>query len=132
MSDGDFSTARQWSDSSSDEGALITFRFTSAFSGAEYFTKMITIDGRMKVGHLFHIVELQLKLGNCAFRLKVGKKVWRNRTQDLNELFWICQSAQDDLGDSAQFEVEVQVIKVITPEDWETRKIFFMFRHVYD
>ena len=52
MSDDDLSTARQWSDSSSDEEEQITLRFTNALTGAEYFTKMIPIDERMKVGHL--------------------------------------------------------------------------------
>ena len=111
MSDDELSTARQLSDSSSEEEqADVSCRFTNPFTNETYFTKPLKFYREMSVGFLFHIVKSEL--GDCAFHLKVGKQVWQS--EDAYDRFWQSEYVQDELGASEAREIVVQIIKATT------------------
>ena len=115
MSDDELSTARQWSDASSEKEDVIC-RFTNPLTGGTYFTKPLKFDEQMSIGFLVHMVKSEL--GYSAFQLKVGKQVWQ--MGDVYGKFWLHQSVLDALGASDDHEIIVQVIRVTMPEDEET------------
>ena len=117
MSDGELSTARQFSDASSEpEPEQINCHFTNAFTGETYFTQPLEVDSFMSIGFIFNIVKSEL--GDCAFHLKVGKHVWQS--EDVYGKFWQSEAVQDALGASEEGEVIVQVIKLTRKEDEES------------
>ena len=93
MSDDELSTARQFSDASSEE-EQIDCRFNNPLTGETYFTKPLKFDEQMSIGFLVHMVKSEL--GYSAFHLKVGKQVWQ--MEDVYGKFWLCQSVMDALA----------------------------------
>ena len=120
MSDDDLSTARQFSDASSEpEPTQINCHFTNVLTGEIYFTTPLEVRHDMSIGFIFHTVKTGLGNSVCAFHLQVGKQVWQSVTEDVHERFWESEAVQDALGasDSEECEVIVQVIKLTRQED---------------
>lgn len=122
------STIRQFSDAFSDEGQNILFHFVNALTGETYFTKALKLDYEMSVGCLVHIVREEL--GDIAFHLQFGKKVWRSG--DVFGKFWQFECEEDALSAANTNAVCVQIIRVAKAADDDARSCnaTFRYRHI--